>query len=175
MRYISVMVCAFVALMAFARVGASADVKIGYANLQRALNECVAGVKAKDALKEEAKKLEDVLNLKQEELKKLKDEITKKGSLWNKETREQKEQELNAKAQDFQRQYMQYNDDLNKKKVSTEAQIIEDLKSVVEEVAKKKGYAYVFEKSVGGLLYAPADTDLTDEVIKVYDKRQKAK
>lgn len=175
MRYISVMVCAFVALMAVARPAASADVRIGYANLQRALNECVAGVKAKDALKEEAKKLEDVLNAKQEELKKLKDEITKKGSLWNKETKEQKEQELNAKAQDFQRQYMQYNDDLNKKKVTTEAQIIEDLKSVVEEVAKKKGYAYVFEKSVGGLLYAPADTDLTDEVIKVYDKRQKAK
>lgn len=175
MRYISVIVCAFVALTAFVRVGAAAEVKIGYANLQRALNECVAGVKAKEALKEEAKKLEDVLNAKQEELKKLKDEITKKGSLWNKETREQKEQELNAKAQDFQRQYMQYNDDLNKKKVSTEAQIIEDLKSVVDEVAKKKGYTYVFEKSVGGLLYAPADTDLTDEVIKVYDKRQKAK
>lgn len=175
MKSISIIICAFVALMAFARPAASAEIKIGYANLQRALNECTAGVKAKESLKEEAKKLEDELNVKQEELKKLKDEITKKGSLWNKETREQKEQELNAKAQDFQRQYMQYNDELNKKKVSTEAQIIEELKSVIEEVAKKKGYTYVFEKSVGGLLYAPADTDLTDEVIKTYNKRQKAK
>jgi len=175
MKSISIIIGVFVALMAFARPSASAEIKIGYANLQRALNECTAGVKAKESLKEEAKKLEDALNVKQEELKKLKDEITKKKSLWNKETTEQKEQELNAKAQDFQRQYMQYNDDLNKKKVSTEAQIIEDLKSVVEEVAKKKGYTYVFEKSVGGLLHAPADTDLTDEVIKTYDKRQKAK
>lgn len=161
----------FFALLALALPARAAELKIGYANLQRALNECDAGLKAKDTLKDEAKKLEDQLNVKQEELKKLKDEIDKKSNVWNKETKETKENEFKAKSQDFQKQYVQYGDDLNKKKQDTEAKIIDDLRDVVEELAKKKGYTYVFERSVGGLLYAPPQDDLTDEVIKVYNKQ----
>ncbi|MBI5491490.1 MAG: OmpH family outer membrane protein [Deltaproteobacteria bacterium] len=153
----------------------AADVKIGYANLQKALNECDAGIKAKDTLKDEAKKLEDELNVKQEELKKMKDELDKKASVWNKETREAKEKEFKTKSQDFQQKFMDYGEQLNKRKQDVEAQIIEDLRDVVEEIAKKKNFTYVFEKSVGGLLYAPSDADLTDEVIKVYNKRTKSK
>ncbi len=153
----------------------AADIKIGYANLQKALNECDAGIKAKDTLKDEAKKLEDELNIKQEELKKMKDELDKKANVWNKETREAKEKDFKTRSQDFQQKFMDYGEQLNKKKQEVEAQIIEELRDVVEEIAKKKGYAYVFEKSVGGLLYAPSDADLTDEVIKTYNKRTKSK
>lgn len=161
----------FIALLALVLPARAAELKIGYANLQRALNECEAGVKAKDTLKDEAKKLEDQLNVKQEELKKLREEIDKKSNVWNKETKEAKENEFKSKSQDFQKQYLQYGDDLNKKKQDTEAKIIDDLRDVVEEIAKKKGYTYVFERSVGGLLYAPAQDDLTDEVIKAYNKQ----
>jgi len=163
------------ALMALALPARAAEIKIGYANLQRALNECDAGVKAKETLKDEAKKLEDQLNVKQEELKKMREEIDKKSNVWNKETKDQKENEFRAKSQDFQKQYVQYGDDLNKKKQDTEAKIIDDLRDIVEEIAKKKGYTYVFERSVGGLLYAPAQDDLTDEVIKAYNKQYRNK
>lgn len=151
----------------------AAEVKIAHANLQRALNECDAGNKAKDDLNEEAKKLEDQLNAKQEELKKLKDEIDKKGSVWSMETKEAKERDFRARSQDFQKQFVQYGEDLNRKKQETEARIIDELRAIVEEIAKKKGYQYVFERSVGGLLYAPESSDLTDEVIKTHNKRFK--
>lgn len=161
----------FLALFALGLPARAAEVRIGYANLQRALNECDAGVKAKETLKDEAKKFEDKLNVKQEELKKLKDEIDKKANVWNKETKDEKENEFRAKSQDFQKQYMQYGDEINKKKQNTEAKIIDDLHDVVTELAKKKGYTYVFEKSVGGILYAPSQDDLTDEAIKIYNRR----
>ena len=70
---------------------------------------------------------------------------------------------------------MDYGEELNKKKQATEARIIGELRDVVEEIAKKKKYTYIFERSVGGLLYAPEDADLTDEVIELYDKKFKAK
>jgi outer membrane protein len=152
---------------------ASAEVKIGYANLQKALNECKAGVKAKDDLKVEAQGLEEELNKKQEELKKMKDELDKKASVWNKETKDAKEKEFKTRTADFQKKFMEYGDNLNKKKQETEARIIKELRDVVEEIAKKKGITFVFEKSVGGLLYAPKELDLTDEVIKTYDARKK--
>jgi len=163
------------ALLFFAVPAGAAEVKIAYANLQKALNECEAGVKAKETLKEEAKKLEDELNDQQEELKKLKAEIDKKTSVWNEETKKAKETAFRNKTQEFQKKYMEYGEKLNKKKQETESDIIDELRGVVEEVAQKKGYTYVFERSVGGLLVAPSSDDLTDDVIKLYNKQFRAK
>lgn len=147
------------------------EMRIGHANLQRALNESDAGIKAKDQLEEEAKKLEDELNAQQAELKKMKDDIDKMGAIWNKETRDAKEADFRTKSQEFQKKYSDYGEDLNKKKQDRESVIIEDLRTIVDELAKKKGYSYVFEKSMGGILYAPDADDITDEVIKTYNKR----
>lgn len=154
---------------------AAADVKIGYVNLQKALNECQAGIKAKEDLKVEAEGLEAELGKKQEELKKMKDELDSKAKVWNKETKEAKEKEFRTRTADFQKKFMDYGEELNKKKQDSKARIIKDLRDIVEEIAKKKGMTFVFEKSVGGLLYAPSDADLTDEVIKASDARKKKK
>ena len=162
------------AIMLFSLPASAAGLKLGYANLQQALNECVAGQKAKDTLQKEAQKLEEELNVKQESLKKMKDELDKKSAVWNKETRDAKELDFKARSQDFQKQFMEYGEKLNKKKQDVEADIIKGLRDTVEELAKKKGYTYVFERSVGGILYAPAEDDLTPEVIKMYDKSYKA-
>lgn len=175
MRTIKAAGLIFLALLIFAAPAGAAELKIAYANLQKALNESEAGLKAKDTLKDEAKKLEDELNVKQEEIKKLKAEIDKKGSVWNKETKDAKEADFKNKTQEFQKKYMEYGEQLNKKKQDTESDIIDELRAVVEEIAQKKGYTYVFERSVGGLLVAPASDDLTDEVIKVYNKEFRAK
>ncbi len=166
---------ALLALLIFTVSAHGAGLKIGYANLQKALNESIAGMEAKEVLKEEAEKLEVALNEKQLELKKLKEEIDKKGKIWNKETLEAKEQNLMDRSQDFQQQFMESNEKLNKLKMNKEAEIIKELTDLVEEIAKKKGYSYVFERSVGGLIYALPKTDLTDEVIKLHNKRYRTR
>ena len=173
MKNIKIIGLAVLAFMLFALPVSAAEVKIAYANLQKALNECDAGKKAKDTLADEAKKLEEELNSKQEELKKMKDEIDKKSKVWNAETREAKEKDFKTRSQEFQKRFMQYGEDLNKRKQEIESKIIQGLRDTVEEIAKKKGYNYVFEKSVGGLLYAPADADLTPEVIKAFNAKKK--
>ncbi|MBI5599424.1 MAG: OmpH family outer membrane protein [Deltaproteobacteria bacterium] len=146
------------------------EMKIAHLDLQRALNECEAGVKAKEELKKEAKKLEDELNSKQEDLKKLKDEMDKKSSLWNKETKEDKEKEFQTRSQELQKEFMRYGDDLNKKRSDREEKILKELTQVIRKYAKEKGYTFVLESSMGRVLYAPEDADITDEVIKEYNK-----
>lgn len=149
------------------------EITIVYADLQRALNESEAGIKAKDEIKAEAEEREKELNVQQEELKKLKEEIDKKISVWNDETRMKKQEEFNIKGQEFQQQYMQYGEELNRKKLETEGLIIEELRAVVAEIAEKNGYTYVLELSMGGILYGPAEDDITDELIKLYNKKFK--
>ena len=151
----------------------AAELRIAHVDLQRALNESEAGTRAKEELKNEAKKLEDELSGKQEELKKLKEDIDKKGDLWNKETKEAKEKELQQKSQSFQKDYMQYGEELDKKKRLREEKIIKEIKETVRSVAKEKGYTYVLESSMGGILYAPQEADITGEVLKAYNKSQK--
>lgn len=145
--------------------------KIAYADLQKALNRSDAGVSAKEELKAEAARLEKELNAEQAEIRKLKKEIEKKRHVWKKNTLLAKEKAFNARAKAFQKKFVKYNDSLNKKKVEKEAEIIKELRAIVREIAKKRGYTYVFEKSAGGILYAPVDADLTDDVIKIYNRR----
>lgn len=164
---------AIFALLILTAAAHGANVKIGYANLQKALNECMAGIEAKEDLKAAAEKLEVALNEKQLELKKLKEEIDKKGKVWNKETLDAKEQNLMDRSQDFQQQFVDSNEQLNKLKMEREGAIIKELTDLVQELAKKKGYSYVFERSLGGLIYAPDKTDLTKDVIKLHNKRYK--
>ncbi len=164
---------AVMALLVCSAQAFAADLKIGYADLQRALNECTAGIKAREDLQTEAKQKEEELNGKQEELKKLKDEMDEKGAVWNEDTRKAKEQEFREKSREFQKRFAQYGEEFNRKREETEKRIIEELRDVVEEVAKDKGYTFIFEATVGGILYAPPSADVTDAVIKAYDGKVK--
>lgn len=168
-----ILAISLVVLFAFFLRAEAAELKIAHVDLQRALNESEAGTRAKEELKKEAKKLEDELSGKQEELKKLKEDIDKKGDLWNKETKEAKEKELQQKSQSFQKDYMQYGEELDKKKRLREEKIIKEIKETVRSVAKEKGYTYVLESSMGGILYAPQEADITGEVLKAYNKSHK--
>lgn len=162
-------------VLAFSSAASAAGAKIVHINLQKALNESKAGAAARDDLKKEFTEHEKELNVKQEELKNLKDEIDKKGSVWNKETREAKEKEFQTKAQSLQKQFVDYSDELNKKKTQRENGIIDGLRNVIKRTAKDKGYDYVFESSMGGVLHAPEDADITGDVIKAYDEEFKKK
>lgn len=173
MKFFKRLALAMMAAAIFAAPAAAADIRIGYANLQKALNESEAGIKAKNDLKEADLKLEDEFKSKQEELKKMKDEIDKKSIAWNKETREKKEAEFKARVQEFQKAFMQKGDELNKKKSEAEAKIITELRDVVSSFAKEKGYTYIFEGSVGVILHAPADAEITDEIIKAYNAKRR--
>ncbi|MEK6760219.1 MAG: OmpH family outer membrane protein [Deltaproteobacteria bacterium] len=173
MRFFKRLAVVMMAAALFAAPAAAGEIKIGYANLQKALNESEAGLKAKDDLKVADQKLEEEFKTKQEDLKKMKEEIDKKGIAWNKETREKKETEFKARVQEFQKGFMQKGDELNKKKSEAEAKIITDLRDVVSSFAKEKSYTYIFEGSVGVILHAPADADITNEIIKAYNAKRR--
>jgi outer membrane protein len=175
MKKLSVVALALAAFLCAPMPALAKEPVFAYANLQKALNESDGGAKAKEALNEELKKQKEAFNGKQEELKKLRDEIDKKSSVMTKEAKEAREQEFKNKSQDFQRQFMESNDKLNAMRQEKEDEIVKELLDVVDEIAKKKGYTYVFERSAGGILYAPPEADITDEVIKSYNKRAKGK
>jgi len=169
MRRIKILAPVFFLLIAFTLPAAAGGLKIGYVDLQKALNRSDAGVKASEALSREATKLKKELKAEENALMKLKQEIDKKKNVWKKNTLKAKGKAFTDKAMAFQKKSEKYSDNFQKKQREKEGEIIKEIKEVVNELAKKKGYTYILEKSAGGILYAPATADLTDDVIKIFN------
>ncbi len=162
---------AILLMMAFSTHAIASNLKIGYANLQRALNESESGKRAKISLKAEAEKYQKEITAKEDKLKTLKAEIDKKISVWNKETKETKVRAFQAGLKGLQQVTQKYDTALKKSKAQSEATIINDLREIVKNIAKKKGYTFVLESSAGAILYAPENNNITDELIKQYNKK----
>ena len=86
------------------------------------------------------------------------DYLAKKDSLSDilVQTREKELQDLQTRIQNFQTSAQQ---DLQKKEQELLQPIIEKAKNAIQKVAKEKGYSYVFDTSVGALLYWPENSD----------------
>ena len=156
-------------LLFSANVGA-AGMKIGYVGLLRAMYESTEGKATLEYLQKEAAKREEEVGKKRDELIGLRTEIEEKSSVWNPETREAKIQVFQMKEEELMRLARRHTDEFNRQKQKNEGRIEEDLRTIVTEVAKKRGYTHVFDMTLNVLLVMPLEDDITDDVIKAYDK-----
>lgn len=155
-------------------LAASKDLRIGYVDLQRVINESEAGKDARKRFSEEIKKRQEELNKRQEEISNLREEYRKKVSILKEEVKREKEREIAEKSRSLQEFISLSERELLKKESQLTGEIIKDIQAIVRDYAKEKGYTYIFEKMEGGILYGPEGDDLTDEIIKRYNEKYKA-
>lgn len=160
----------------------AAEVKIGYVDLQKALNLSETGKKAKEQIAAQFKTYEGELRQRQEELKKLKDELERQAVLLSEEARADKEREYQKKLKDYERFGKDMQDELRQKDAGLTKQILEEIFAVINEIGEKEGFALILEygkdrgileRTDTPILYAPDRIDLTDQVIKAYDAKTK--
>jgi len=150
---------------------AMAEVKIGVVDMQRALNECNAGKKAKDQVRAKFEKAQNELKAQREALDRQREAYDKKALVLKEDERRNLEKDLEAKSLDFKRKYEDYQRDLKRTDAELTSGIVEQLYGIVGQLAKEKGYTVVMESSAGGLVYADPSVDVTDEVIKRHNAR----
>jgi outer membrane protein len=168
MVLMAVMACCFASTMAYA-----ADFKIGYVDMQRALNGSEAGKEAKEQLAARLKKYQDEINVKQDELKKLKDELEKQGMLLSETARAAKEKDYQQKLKEFQRFTKDAQDELQGKDEELTRKIIEEMDKVIKEYGRKNGYTFILVKNDNLMLYVDDKVDLTDDVLKLFNSSRK--
>jgi len=154
-------------LALFAAVPARAEVKLAYVDVQRALNECEAGKVAKADFRVKVQGVEQRLQRQQNEVAALKDELEKKGMLMKPEQRQSLQDEYINKAKNFERDFKDSKDDLERKDQEMTSMIIHDLAEVIRDVGEKSSYTMVMEK--GQILYGMPGIDITDQVIRTYN------
>src|ERR1041384_7373963 len=137
-----------------------AGVKLGYVNSQELLSVMPEMTKADADLKTFAKQYQD-------QLEAMGKEFEKKGADYQAnektmsdavKTVKQKElQDLEARIRDYQQSAQEK---IGKKKEDLYKPILEKADKAIKEVAKEKGYDYVFDASGGSLLYAKETDNL---------------
>ena len=150
----------------------AADLKLGYIDMQRALNGSEAGKEAKEQLAARVKKFQDEINVKQDELKKLKEELEKQGMLLSDSARSSKEKEYQNKLKDFQRFTKDAQDELQGKDEELTRKILEGMEKVINEYGKQKGYTFIFVKNES-MLFVDEKANITEEVLKLYNSSRK--
>ncbi len=143
--------------------------KVGVVDMQRAIQATDAGKKAKKELEGEFEKRKKDLQKKETDLKKMGEDLEKKRSVLSEEV-------LGKKQAEMQEEMMKYRESLNKNQMEIQKKeqdltkpILEKMRKVIAETAKTGSFTLVLENSAG-VLYAEPASDLTDQVIKAFEK-----
>jgi outer membrane protein len=163
---------AFVAI--FAIVGldrgiARADIKIGYVDLQKALNDTDDGKRAKSRLKGIFDRKQKELDAKQNELKKLKDDLDKQRTILDGKAIAAKERDLQEKFVNLQGIYLKHQKELSEEEGKLTRSIFKRMQSIIATIAQAEGFSFVFEKTESSILFAKAEFDLTSQVVRRYN------
>ncbi|QDK45097.1 OmpH family outer membrane protein [Bdellovibrio sp. ZAP7] len=165
------MIIAATVFMMTVAAQAAENSKVGFVDMQKAIQATSAGKKAKAELETEFNKKKKDLEKKEADLKKMGEDLEKKKSVLS-------EDALGKKQAEFQEEMIKYRDivgksqmEIQKKERELTAPILTKMKTVIGKLAKDKGYTLVLENNQG-VLYSTPDSDLTDEVIKAYEKEK---
>ena len=149
--------------------------KIGFIDLQRVLARSSSGVAAREQLEKEKGAMQREMDAKRQELEKLRDELEKKAALMTADARREKQDTFERKRRDFTRLADDFQKELEKKEQGLLQRVLQDISGVIEKFGKERGYFMIVERRGAGLLYAAAEADLTDDVIRAFDQESGAK
>jgi outer membrane protein len=161
-------------LFVFACPVGAAQLKLGYVDLQKALNTSQAGKDAKAKIAQKAKEYEAEFVEKRKELKDFGENMKKQMALLSPEAKREKEREYKQKVTDFQRATKDAQALLKQEDADFTQEIVRELVKIIEKIGAKENYTMILEKGEGSLIYASEQIDLTDQVIKEYDKVYKS-
>lgn len=156
--------------LALAPAAARAEQKIGYVDLQRALNEVDEGKAAKALLKRDFDDKQKQLDAKKTEFDKLQADFEKQAVVMSDQAKRDKGQDLERRARELQALFVNLQKDLSEREREATRGIFDKMAQIVGEIAEADGFSIVLEKGAG-IVYAPAALDLTNELIRKYNAR----
>src|SRR5712675_808365 len=163
-RFLLVFAVAVAARSAYAQA-----MKIGYVDVQRAVQEVEEGKAARSRLQTELAQKRADLDKKRADLEKMKADYDKQAPVLSDDAKRQKQEQLQKAFVDAQTAAGQMQEELSGKEQEAMQSISKRLLQVVAEVSDKENFTFVLDKSA--LLYAPAASDLTNEVVRRYNER----
>jgi len=153
----------------FSAFGANPE-KIGVVDLQAFQQNSRAFQRIRAKLKNQFDAMQEKIKQEQNALRKLEEDYKKQSMMLSLDAKEDKRREVEKK-----RRYIKYlSEDFsfeikNAEKEATQ-NLLQELGKILEKIGKEQGYLLILERSTLGLLYYRDAIEMTDQVVKAYDK-----
>lgn len=163
----------FAALFLYGKSSIAADFKLAYIDAQKILDNSKAGKRTKVTIEEYVKSRQKIIDLEEEELKRMDSELARQTAVLSPDAKREKEETLKKKFADYQKKAADLRSEVDNKKLEVIKEFNQGLEEAVKRVAEREGYAVVLDKNpLGGpLIYAKESLDVTDKVVAEYDKK----
>lgn len=150
---------------------AAAELKIGYVDFQRALNEVEEGKIAKANLKRDFDDKQKQLDKDKTDLDRLQAEFEKQAGVMSDEAKRDKAMEIDRRMREAQGKAMGFQKELSDREREVTRGMFDRMLTLTREIADADGLTYVFDKN--SLLVAPPAADITNELVRKYNERFK--
>lgn len=148
--------------IAFNALAQTADLKIGFIDMDRIRKESAPAERAFKKLKREFDPRSQELDKTGQQIKTLQAQLEKEGLTMSDIDRQAKEQELARLNRDLQRAQREFQEDLNLRQNEEYAALIELTSKAVKQITDTEKYDLIFQDAV----YHSPRIDITDKVLK---------
>jgi outer membrane protein len=155
--------------MGMTAVAGAADVRFAIIDFQRILDDSRAGKAAQETINQEGRQMEAELKAKGDALEQMKEQLQKDAMVMNQETREAKEREFRIQVNDFRESQQEFAKKARELQIRAMGKIRHEVDALAKAYAEEKKFTLMIEKQEAGVIYAPAEVDVTDEIIRRYD------
>lgn len=167
----------FAATLGVISVSPAAEFKMGVIDPQVVLEKSKAGKRALDGLREYVATRQKLLSRDEEELRNSEKQLKEQASKLSESEKKEKETSFRTKIQDYQKRAQEFNQELQGKQKELVDDYMKKISVATQAVAEKGGFSLVVDKgseqTVKIVIYNKDTIDLTDQVIKEFDRTNK--
>jgi outer membrane protein len=154
--------------LAFSAQSNAADLKIGYVQVDKILQEAPQTAESSKKLEKEFAPRSQELERMQKQIKDIETALDKDALTMSETDRKNKERDASNLKIDFQRKQRELREDINLRKNEELAALQDRINKAVTSVSEAEGYDLVV---YGGVAYANKKIDITDKVLKSLGKK----
>lgn len=156
---------------------AADSLKIGVIDQQQVLERTKAGKRALEGLKEFSATRQRIVAADDEELKRLEKELKDQDSALSESEKREKQELFRTKFENYQRRLQEFNREIQMKQKELAEEYQKKIDQATAVVGEKNGLAAVLDKGNDATLkiviYSSSAIDVTDQVIKEFDRQNK--
>lgn len=166
-------VAALFCLFAFGYSAYSTEMKMGYIDSNRLLNEYKGKDELKVKLQKQLEKWEKEAMTKKEQIQKLIKEFESQGAMLSDDAKTRKQKDIEQKQMEYETFVQKiWGAEGEAKKINEEVMkpVVDKVNIILQKIGKERDYTIIFDVASTGVVYAKEGMDLTNEVVDEINK-----
>ena len=173
MRKTGIILVAAAVAAVFAGTSLAEGLRVAVIDVNKILNDSEAGQAAKKKMEARYEELKKTIDVKQEEARKIKEEIDKQKVMVGKEKLKEKEDALQAKINELRQLTQEGEKEMQVRQGELTREVLKSVEAKVDVVVKADKLDLVLEKSAG-VVHVNDSLDITQRVLKMVNEDGKA-